>query len=89
METAADPQLVLGRFTRLMNELLRGQIARNTFEPWEVELLVDIEGCGLTPKRFKHVLRRYQKAIERQLDYGVVPPLKLSEYLKRNLPECG
>jgi len=42
-----------------------------------------------TPGRFKAVLRRYRKAIERQLDYGVVPPLKLSEYLKLNLPESG
>lgn len=89
METAADPQLVLSRFTRLMNELQRGQITRNTFEPWEVELLLDIGACGLKPKRLRSVLRGYRKAAERRLDYGVVPPLKLSEYLKQNLRASG
>jgi hypothetical protein len=79
-----DAQEVLGRFNRLMHEVMRGCASRNTFEPWEVELLVDMERCGLEPRHAKYVLRRYQKAAERQLDYGVTPPLKLSEYLKRH-----
>lgn len=89
METSTDSQLVLGRFSRLMTDLMRGQTSRNTFERWEIELLVDIESCGLAPKRAREVLRRYRKAVERQLDYGVTPPLRLSEYLKQRQEGSG
>ena len=54
-----------------------------------MELLIDIEACELEPSRARDVLRRYHKAAERQLDYGVTPPLKLSEYLKRSQPRPG
>jgi hypothetical protein len=87
--TGMDPQHLLGRFNRLMHDLMRGRSSRNTFEPWEVELLLDIEGCGLKPRHARYVLRRYQKAAERQLDFGVTPPLKLSDYLKRSPPASG
>lgn len=81
-----DSQLVLGRFNRLMQDLMRGETSRNSFEPWEIDLLLDIADCTLEPKGARDVLRRYRKAAERQLDFGVVPPLKLSEYLRRNQP---
>lgn len=84
-----DCELAVSRFNRLMHDIIRGCTSRNTFEPWEVELLLDIDACELEPKRAREVLQRYRKAAERQLDYGVAPPLKLSEYLKRSRPESG
>jgi hypothetical protein len=77
-----DVEATLGRFNRLMRELLDGETKRNCFNPWEVELLLDIEACKLDPRRARETLRRYQKAAERRLDYGVLPPLKLSEYMQ-------
>ena len=71
------------QFNRLIRELLRGQINRNTFRPWEVELLLDIEDCGLRESAKDSALRRYQKAVQRQLEKGATAPMKLSEFLKR------
>lgn len=73
----------LSQFNRLIRELLRGQINRNTFRPWEVELLLDIEDCGLRESAKESALRRYQKAVQRQLERGATEPMKLSEFLKR------
>lgn len=74
---------IQGRFQRLIRELMRGEIKRNTFQPWEVELLLDIEGCNLRAGSKESTLRRYEKAVLRQLDRGAAAPMKLSEFLAR------
>jgi hypothetical protein len=74
-------ELMLNRFNRLMVELIRGAIVRNTFQPWEIDLLLDIENCPLERRRRKETLRQYQRAVERQLDTGPGPPMKLSGFL--------
>jgi hypothetical protein len=77
-----DDDAVLAQFNRLIQEVLRGNMARNTFRPWEVELLLDIEGCGLRDAARRETLRRYQRAVQRQMEKGGHAPLKLSEYLE-------
>ncbi len=78
-----DPEAVLHRFNRLMQELLEGSFKRNCFRPWEIELLLDIEACKLTGAGRREMLRRYQKAVQRHFERGGTMPLKLSEYLER------
>jgi hypothetical protein len=48
-----------------------------------VELLLDIESCNLRDSSRESTLRRYQKAVQRQLLRGITPPMKLSEFLGR------
>jgi hypothetical protein len=83
--TSADDyehrELQLNRFRRLIGELMRGEMNRNTFEPWEIDLLLDFETCQLLLRRRLEVLRQYQKAVERQLESGPGPPMKLSHFL--------
>ncbi|MBI2688141.1 MAG: hypothetical protein HYX27_17700 [Acidobacteria bacterium] len=67
-----------------MNELLRGKLIRNTFRPWEIELLLDIQMCDLRDGQKRETLRRYQRAVGRQMDKGAGSPMKLSEYLATN-----
>ena len=74
-------EIMLNRFRRLMAELMRGTLRRNSFEPWEIDILLDFETCSLEARRPK-VLRAYQKAVEHQLETGPGPPMKLSEYLQ-------
>jgi hypothetical protein len=81
-ETQPDSDAVLAQFNRLILELLRGNMRRNTFRPWEVELLLDIEGCSLRESAKRETLKRYQKAVQRQMEKGARTPLKLSEYLE-------
>jgi len=74
-------ELMLNRFNRLMGELARGLAARNTFEPWEIEILLDMQTCQLEPRRRTEILRQYQRAVERQLEVSPGPPIKLSQFL--------
>jgi hypothetical protein len=79
-----DAETILAQFNRLMNELLRGKLVRNTFRPWEIELLLDIEMCDLRDGQKRETLRRYQRAVQRQMEKGSRDPMKLSEYLAAN-----
>ena len=69
------------RFRRLFTELLRGKLIRNSFEPWEIDLLMDLETCRLPSRRRTEILRQYQRAVERQMESGAGPPMKLSRFL--------
>ena len=75
-------EVMLNRFRRLVRDLQRGTITRNDFQPWEVDILLDIESCHVERGRREETLRQYQRAVERQLETGPGPPMKLSEYLK-------
>lgn len=81
IDAVQDSEIVLARFNRLMQELLRGAMNRNTFRPWEIEILLDIEACNLRDAGKKDILRRYQKAVQRAMEKGAQTPMKLSEYL--------
>ena len=77
-----DCTQLLPRFDRLMRDVESGTLSQNCFQPWEVELLLDMQACELGADR-KRVLRRYQRAVHRAFERGASRPLKLSEYLKR------
>ena len=55
---------------------------RNTFRPWEIDVLLDIETCNLRDSNRRETLRRYQKANQRHMEKGARLPMKLSEYLE-------
>jgi hypothetical protein len=74
-------ELMLNRFRRLMADLQRGALSRNDFQPWEVEILLDMADCELDRRRRADILRQYQKAVEKQMETGPGPPMKLSEFL--------
>ena len=80
-DTIIDGEAVLYRFNRLIRELLQGVIKRNTFRPWEIEILLDIDSCELNGSNRRETLRRYQRAVQRQIENGARTPMKLSEYL--------
>jgi hypothetical protein len=74
-------ELMLNRFNRLIGEVIRGALARNSFQPWEAEILMDLDSCQFERRRRMEILRQYQKAVERQIAAGPGPPMKLSEFL--------
>jgi hypothetical protein len=76
-----DSDAILAQFNRLIQELLRGTMNRNTFRPWEIEILMDIETCDFGGNSKRDALRRYQKAVQKQMEKGADTPMKLSEYL--------
>ena len=79
----SERELTLQRFHRLITEILQGGTRRNTFQGWEVEILLDIEASGLERRRRMAILRQYLRAVRLQLESGPGPPMKLSEFLQR------
>jgi hypothetical protein len=75
-------ELMLNRFRKLIGELMRGTLVRNSFQPWEVGILLDMEECPLESRHRIEVLRQYQRAVEKQMEIGPGPPMKLSEFLQ-------
>jgi hypothetical protein len=69
------------QFNRLIQDLLKGSLNRNTFHPWEIDVLLDIEGCQLSSSNRREVLRRYQRAVQRNYERGSTSLLLLSDYL--------
>jgi hypothetical protein len=80
-QTTSKTGGILGRFNRLMRDLLRGEMTRNSFRLWEAEILLDIMSCDAAGPCTRNHLRRYQKAAQRQMAKGGPLPLKFSEYL--------
>lgn len=76
-----DSTAMLTRFNRLIRDIQNGASTRHCFQPWEVELLLDIEACGLDPVKKRRVFSQYANAARRRLEQGIPRPLKLSEYL--------
>ena len=81
VQTPVDSDAVLTKFNRLMSEVLRGGAQRNTFSPWEIRLLLDIETCDAQSALRRGTLVRYQKAVRRYVEGGRGMPFLLSEYL--------
>jgi hypothetical protein len=71
---------MLNRFRRLMLELERGTILRNSFEPWEVDVLTDIMNWSVKGHRRREALRQYRRVVEKQIESGL-PPVRLSVFL--------
>jgi hypothetical protein len=71
------------QFNKLIQELLHGRLNRNTFQPWEIEILLDIDSCDLGDQNRRELLKRYQKAVNRYYERGGRTLLKLSEYLAK------
>lgn len=76
-----DIEVVHAQFNRLLNELIKGNINRNTFQAWEIELMLDIQSCDFGDTPQKEMLKRYQKAVQRAYDKGAKMPMLLSEYI--------
>jgi hypothetical protein len=78
-----EREVMLNRFRKLMTEIARGSLSRNTFREWEIVIMLDLEAVPLDPRRREDILRQYVRAVERQLDVGPGPPMKFSEFLDR------
>lgn len=75
---APETNPVLSQFDRLIADLIAENMQRSKFEPWEIDILLDILACGITKPT---VLKRYREAVHRQMASGAAHPMKLSEFL--------
>lgn len=77
-----DTDTLLAQFNKLIADVLKGSLNRNTFRPWEIGILLDIESCELKDGQRREILKRYQRAVQRSMEKGAPQPMKLSEYLE-------
>jgi hypothetical protein len=78
-------EIMLNRFRKLVSELMRGAMTRNSFQPWEVEILMDYHSSPVAPRHRMEMLRQYQRAVEKQMETGPGPPMKFSEFLQQKV----
>ncbi len=83
MPEIPDGDAVLAQFNLLMGELLYGGMHRGKFRPWEIDLLLDIEGCKLRGSDKRKFLLEYHNAVQAQLQEGADLPTRFSEYLEQ------
>jgi hypothetical protein len=83
MSERRDNNTVLTRFNRLIEQMANGEMRRHSFRLWEADILLDIMRCNASGMSMPQLLRRYQKAVQRQMSTGShLQPMKLSEYLE-------
>lgn len=82
MRKISDSERTLAHFNLLIEEVLQGWSSRSRYQPWEIDLLLDIESCNLDRARAVKILPRYREAVRREMENGARLPLKLSQYLK-------
>jgi hypothetical protein len=75
-------EIMLNRFNRLLGEVMEGDFRRNSFLPWELDILMDMESCRLERRRRLEILRQYRRAVQHQLEKSSGPPMKLSAFLE-------
>lgn len=85
MDILPAPELEsrLANLDKLVADLIAGQFHRTTFQPWEVEVLLDIQACSVGDSNKRELLKRYQKAAHRWFDRGGRTLLLLSDYRAR------
>jgi len=81
-EDLTQLEIQLHRFNKLIAEVMRGAITRNSFQPWEFEILMDMDDCQLDKRRRLDILRQYQRTVGKQMEHGPGPPMKLSRFLE-------
>jgi hypothetical protein len=68
---------------QLVQDIIGGSMRRNTFSQWELELLLDLQTCGIRKGSRSETLRRYLRAVQQHYSQGAVGPLRLSTFLDR------
>ena len=85
-EAMADPRLDKSELTsinQLIQDIIGGSVRRHTFTQWELELLLDLQTCGVRKSARPELLRRYVKAVQQQFAQGSLGPMRLSAFLDR------
>jgi hypothetical protein len=80
--TDVPKSVTRSRLHGLIAELLQGHIRRTYFQPWEVDLLLDIDQYEMPAGLRTRMLRRYERFAAKALVEAEHPvPIRFSDYL--------
>lgn len=83
MGESKTEQLEMSALHQLVQDIIGGSMRRNTFTQWELELLLDLQTCGIRKGSRSETLRRYLRAVQQHYAQGAMGPLRLSTFLDR------
>lgn len=69
-------------YCQLIQQLAAGTVRRNTFTQWELDLLLDFQLVRLRKSARPDVLRRYLRAIQRQMATNATEPMRFSSFFE-------
>lgn len=65
-----------------MQQLIAGNVKRNTFTQREMDLLLDLQMTPIRKSSRPEVLRRYLKSVQLQTASGVAAPRRFSQFFE-------
>jgi hypothetical protein len=74
-------------FTQLIQELASGNIRRNLFTQWELDLLLDLQLSRLRKSSRMDALRRYLKAVQLSQANGATEPPRFQTFMEQTMPK--
>lgn len=78
-------QIRLDSYRQFIYQLISGEVKRNTFTQWEMDLLFDLQKFPVRKSRRAQLLRRYVKATNRHMLSGALTPPRLAEFIEQEM----
>lgn len=69
-------------FCQLVQQLIAGNVKRNTFTQWEMDLLLDLQMTRIRKSSRPEILRRYLKSVQLQTAAGDSAPRRFSQFFE-------
>jgi hypothetical protein len=79
---SSDLNAAWASYCQLVQQLAAGNIRRNTFTQWEMELLLDFQMARIRTTSRADTLRRYLKVVQQQLAQGEPIPQRFSGFIE-------
>ena len=82
MIDSSDLNTTWASYCHLVQQLAFGNVRRNTFTQWEMELLLDFQMARIRTSSRAETLRRYLRAVQQQLAQGQPVPQRFSHFIE-------
>jgi hypothetical protein len=69
-------------YCQFVQQLALGNVRRNTFSQWEMELLLDFQMARIRTSSRPEALRRYLRAVQQQFAQGEPIPQRFSRFME-------
>ena len=82
MIESSDLNVTWTSYCQLVQQLAIGNVHRNTFTQWEMELLLDFQMARIRTSSRPEMLRRYLRVVQQQLAQGEPIPQRFSRFVE-------
>jgi hypothetical protein len=79
---SSDLSATWASYCQLVQQLALGNVRRNTFTEWEMQLLLDFQMARIRTSSRAETLRRYLRLVQQQLAQGEPIPQRFSRFME-------